>query len=247
MKELTEIDRLDSLARAEVTGILLSRARLPLIIVTAFVVALAVFAGASSDEMVAVRVLAVLLVLTTILVWQSSRYALLALAVLSFAFLVGIWLPFDDPDLHTLLGSTTRYVCSVMFAFAGYRWWTNGMPFIAARSKELDQERSQVRAWINELKGSEQTDRVVQFSTGSFWTGYWTYRLLKTRSFWVIARFKRAKTSRLMACQVLELGAVHIDDANAGKVDIQMGNRSISRIDLSRDVHERLLRLASEG
>jgi hypothetical protein len=97
------------------------------------------------------------------------------------------------------------------------------------------------------LKSSEQADRVVQLSTRSFWTGYWTYSLLKTRSFWVIARFKRANTSRLMACRILELSAVHIDDGNEGKVDIEMGNRSISRIDVSRDVRERLIRLASEA
>jgi hypothetical protein len=65
MKEKSKIERLDLVARAEVTKAAISRARVPLTILSLFFVFLAVISAASPNETLAVRVLAVLAVATT--------------------------------------------------------------------------------------------------------------------------------------------------------------------------------------
>jgi hypothetical protein len=67
---------------------------------------------------------------------SPTSYSDYALALLFSAILIGGWL-IDDPDYHTVLGSTTIVVLSPVFLFAGYRWWTNAMPFAAAHSERF--------------------------------------------------------------------------------------------------------------
>jgi hypothetical protein len=248
VKELSEIDRLDLAARAVATKAAISRARLPLTLVSLFFVLLAIISEAAFYETVAVRVLAMLAVATTVMLWRNSRYAVYALAILFFFFAVlyGGWL-FDDPDSHTLLGSTTGTVVSAVFLFIGYRWWSTATPFIAAQSEGLKRERSQMGEWIRVLKSSEGTDDVVEFSIRSFLRGYWTYRLLNTKSCWVIARFKTGNMARLLGCRVLGLDAVHVTNQPGGKLHVEMGDRSIQDVEISADMRDRLLHFVAAG
>ena len=210
-----------------------------------FIIFLAVISGASFYETLAVRVLATLAVVTTLMLWLGSRYAAYALAIFFFAALIGGWLPFDDPDTHTILGSTTRGMLSVMFLFGGYQWWTNAMPFTTAQSEELERERSQVGEWIGILKSSKKTDQVVEFSTKSFFRGYWTYRLLNTGSYWVVARFKSGSMARILDCRVLGIDAVRVKDQPEGKLSVEMGDRGIQEVEISAVMRTRFLRSAS--
>jgi drug/metabolite transporter superfamily protein YnfA len=214
-------------------------------ILSLFFVLLAVISGASFYETVAVRVLAMLAVVTTAMLWKGSRYAAYALAILVFAVLIGAWLPFDDPDSHTMLGATANVVGYAILLFGGYRWWTNGLPFITAQSAELEMERSQVREWVKVLNSSEGTDKVIEFSSKSFVRGYWTYRLLNTGFCWLIAKFKTGNMDRLRGCRVLGLDAVHVTNQPGGKLHIVMGERTIQGVEISAVMRDRLSHLVS--
>lgn len=244
VKEQSEIERLDLAARAESITVDISGARLPLTILSIFFVLLAIISGASFDETLAVRVLAVLAVVTTILLWRASRFASYGVAVFCFVILVGSWLPFDNPDAHTLLGLTARAVVSTMILLVGYRWWTNGMPFIAAHAEGLAEERAKVAAWLKALKSINESNQFVEFSTQSFLQGYWTYRLLNTGSCWAIAKSKTRKMDRLLGFRVLALDAVHVTELPTGKMRVEMANFPIQDVEISNEMRDRLLQLA---
>jgi len=245
VKDRTEIDRLDLVARAEATKVAISRARLPLTILSLFVILLAVTSDASFNETLVVRAMAVLTVVTVILLWLGSRFAVYATAILFFAILVGSWLPFDDPDSHTLLGSITRIVVSAMILLAGHRWWRAAMPFIAAQSKHLDTERSTVAKWSRALKSSCESNQLVEFSTKSFLSGYWTYRLLNTGFCWASAKFKTGKMDRMLDFRVLGLNAVHVTEQPPGQLNIELAHRLLQGIQISDEMRDRLLHSVS--
>lgn len=242
MTDRTQIERLDLVARAEATKIILSRTRVPVTFVAAFVVLLAVVSEASFYETSVVSILASLAVVTTIMLWMRSRYAPGALAVLLFATVIAGSFITDDPDAHTLLGSTSRYVGFALLLFAGYRWATNAMPFIAAHSEGLENERYQVGNWIKILTSPGRTDPVAEFSTKSFWTGYWTYRILDAGSCWVIAKFKTRNTGRLLQCRVRVRGGVRVAESADRELSITMGDTSVSPVEASPEMSELLLK-----
>jgi hypothetical protein len=241
VKEQSEIDRLDLVARAEATKVAISRARLPITILSLFFVFLAVISGASFNETLAARLLAALAVVAAVLLWQDSRFAVYGIAVLFFALLVGVWLPWDDPDFHTFFGSTERDAISAMICFAGYRWWTNAMPFIAAQSKSFDNERSKVMEWIKMLNSSNESNQLIEFSVKSFFHGYWTYRLLYTGSCWATAKFKTGKMHRILDLRVLGSDAIHVREQPQGQLSVQMANRLIHEVEISNVMRDRLL------
>jgi hypothetical protein len=245
MKEQSEIEKLDLVARAEVTKVAILRARVPLTILSLFFVLLAVISGASFNETLAVRLLATLAVMTTVLLWLESRLAVYGMALLFFAVLAGSRFFSDDPDSHTLLGSTAKIVVSAMVLLTGYRWWTNATPFTSAQSKGLDNERIEVAEWLRVLKSSSASNPLVEFSTKSFVRGYWTYRLLNTGSCWAAAKFKTGKMNRLLDFRVLGLKAVHVAERPAGRLNVEMGDRVIQDVEISAEMRDRLLRLVS--
>ncbi len=239
-----EVGQLDLLARAEAIKSSLTRARIPMTLVTSFIVLLAIISGASFKETIATRALAIIAVAAAFMLWLRSRYAPYALALLFSAIAMGAW-TFDDPGYHTVLGSTTRVMVSAMVFFAAYRWWTNAMAFDAAHSKQLEKERSQVQEWLKVLKFSTKTDQVIEFSVRSFWSGYWTYRLLNTGTCWVIAKFKVRNVRRLLGCRVHRLDAVRATDRVGEKLLVKMGDQSIQNVEISTDMRDRLLHFIS--
>lgn len=244
-KDQSELDRLDLVARAEATKAAISRARLPMTILSVFVVLLAMMSEASFNETLAVRVLAVLAVAMTLLLWGGSRFAIYGMALLFFAVLVGSRFFWDDPDSHTFLGSTAKIVTSAMILMAGYGWWTRAKPFIAAQSKGFDDERSKVAVWLGALKSSNESNQLVEFSTNSFLRGYWTYRLLNTGSCWATARFKTGKMDRILDFRVLGLDAVHITEQPSGQLNVEIANRLVQEVKISGEMRDRLLHSAN--
>jgi len=176
------------------------------------------------------------------MLWMLSRYAPGALAVLLFATVIAGSFIADDPDAHTLLGLVSAYVGFAILLLAGYRWATNALPFIAAHSKGLENERYQVEDWIKILTSPGRTDPVAEFSTKSFWTGCWTYRLLDAGSCWVVAKFKTRNTGRLLQCRVRERGAVRVAESAGRELSIAMGDISVSPVEVSPDMRELLLK-----
>jgi hypothetical protein len=243
-EQVMEIGQLDLLARAESIKSSLTRARMPITLVTAFIVLLAVISGASFKETIATRALAIIAVAAVFMLWLRSRYAPYALALLFSAIVMGAW-TFDDPDYHTVLGSTTRVMISAIVLFVAYRWWTNAMAFDAAHSKQLETECSQVQEWMKILKSSTKTDQVIEFSVRSFWSGYWTYRLLNTGTCWVIAKFKVRNVRRLLGCRVHRLDAVRATYRAGEKLLVKVGDESIQNVEISTDMRDRLLHFIS--
>jgi len=246
VRDLTEIERLNLAARAETAKGLLYRNRIPFTFVSAFFVLFAVISTASFYETLAVRLLALLAVATTVMLWLKRRQAVYFLPILLFAVAVGAWL-FDDPDYHTFLGSMTRCVISAMLLFVGYRWWTNAAPLVRAQSEAFEKERSQVDQWLSSLRCPRASDNIVELSTRSFLTGDWTYRLLHTGAFWVVAKFKFGNLARLLDCRICGKDDVRVADRPGGMLVVQMGDHSISPVDVSPEMRGRLLHLLDAG
>lgn len=246
MNQLGEIEKLDLAARAEAIGNAISRAVLPIAFVTVIIVVLAFTSEASFYETLAVRTLAVLAIVTTIMLRRSSRYSAFALAAFFFAALAGAWL-FDAPDYHSLLGSTTRIMISTMFVFVGFRWWSNAMLWLNAASGEFEKESSQLKQWLSVVQSPETEDDLFEFSIRSFVRGHWTYRLLNTGSCWVVAQFRNGRMTRLSSCRVLRLSAVRLVKENSGKLGIEIGDRLVQDIRISPDMRDRLERFAASA
>jgi hypothetical protein len=242
--ELSQLEKLDLVAKAEASKVALSRARVPLTLVTLFIVLLAIPAGASHYEMAAVRAMAVLAIVMTAMLWLGSRYASYAVAIVFLAFGLTGWF-FDDPDYHTLLGSTTRTMSSAIFLFIAYYWWTNGTAYVMSHSKGFENERLQVTQWMNALRSVEPSDRVIEFSSKNFVRGYWTYRLLNTGSCWMTARFKTGNMRRWLTYRVLMPDAVYVREQSGGRLLVRMGDRAIEDVEISPDMRDRLLHSVS--
>lgn len=244
MKAQSEIDRLDLVARAEATKVEISRAQLPLTILSLSGLLLSITSEASFSETLLVRLMTGHAIVTTILVWLRSRFAVYALLILYFLVLAVLWLLLDDPDSHTVLGSTARAIVSALVLFAGYRWWITAKPFIAAQSKDLDNERSKVAEWSSALKSPHEAHQLVEFSTKSFVRGYWTYRLLNTGYCWAFAKFKTGKMDHILDFRVLGSDAVHVTESPPEQLNIELAHRLIQGIQISDEMRDRLLRSA---
>ncbi len=239
MEPTLEIDRLDLAARAERSEKALHLDRALLLIFSVFIVSLAVFSAASPLETLAVRLFAVATVLTTMTVYLRWRYALHACAIL---FLVG-------PAAGLLTTNVSHSLYSLLwvptFVAMAHGFWTQATPHAAVHSHGWDRECNQVRRWLNILNGNEGAKQLLEFSGGSFWSGYFTYRILNPGSCWVVARFKRGSSGKLTEFRVLELPALRIEQLPDGKLNIKIADRIFRRIEVPFSMRERLARFGS--
>jgi hypothetical protein len=243
--ERTEIERLDLVARAEAIRASFVRSAIVFTCLSGFGILLAINSEASYRETLAVRALATLAVVTTTMLWLKSRYSLYAMEMVFFGTLsAGLFL-FDDPDNHTLLGASAQFAGVGMLFWGGYRCWANAKPFADAHGSGFENERSQVRHWMDVLNSPEHADHTVDFTAKSFRTGYWTYRLLNTGSCWLVEKFKMGNLSRLLDCRVRELGTVRVVNQSEGKLSILLGDQLVSDVHVTPDMLDRLSRLAS--
>src|SRR5581483_3056912 len=90
----------------------------------------------------------------------------------------------------------------LLFLNLCYSHWRRARPFAAIHSPGWEKEEAQVQYWLKVLK-TEGQSRVLEFDTGSFWTGYFTYRLLNPGNCWVVARVQfGGKTGLGAACRL---------------------------------------------
>ena len=113
--------------------------------------------------------------------------------------------------------------------------------------KDFENERIQVTKWMNTIRFSPPPFELIEFSSRSFVRGYWTYRLLNTGYCWMIARYKTGNMNRWLTYRVLDLEAVHVTDRPGEKLRVRMGNRTVEQIEISREMHDRLLRFVTKG
>lgn len=242
--ERTEVQRFDLVAQTEATGAILWRARIPITIVSALCIWLAATSTASPRETLAVRIFALLLVLTAIMLWTKSRYAACAMTILLFVILAGPWLLAEnDPDTHTTLGRMSQYFISSVIFLIGYRWPSIAIPYIAGNAGSLQNERLQVEQWMRTLASPGYKDPVIEFSTKSFLKGYWTYRLLNTGAWWAIATFKTRNTERPLQLRVVEKNKVRANVGPDGSLNVELGNTLVTNVIAPSDVRQGLLNL----
>lgn len=128
-----------------------------------------------------------------------------------------VGLPFFHPHSHSVMGWASVVLYCPAYIIWGWELWKQGAPFAATRGKEWQGQRSQVREWFATLDGSRPMGDVVEVNSGSFWTGYVTYRLLNEGNFWAVAKFKKGNLKRLIEFRVHDISAVQITAVVDGK------------------------------
>jgi hypothetical protein len=103
--------------------------------------------------------------------------------------------------------------------------WNQAGPIALVGGPGWENERSQVERWQQILTSAGPLRDVVEFSTGSFWTGYFTFRLLRAERFWVVAKFKKGKTNGKADYRVYELGAVRFTPLPMGEMKVTIGKK----------------------
>ncbi len=219
---LSPIEQLDLAARSIANNRLVSYLKIALPIFSCLCVILASISEASKREIQLVTILAVSGVIASVAVWSSWRYKLHIVALFGLAFAVTNVLSEDHPHYHTVAGWMAGRSLTFLFVYYGIG------PFVIARRHAMvygddwQAQRKKVDEWLHQ----ERTANVVEFPAGSFWTGYWTYRILNAGDCWLVARFKRG-TDKLAECRVRHLKDVVFTALPSGKwkVDITDKNK----------------------
>lgn len=215
---LSRIQRLDLVARSKASLQTISYARIALLIVTPLFALLAINSTAPSRETALVAILAASSFLTALLLWLDWRFKLYALSLFCFLFAVCDVASNDYPHSHTLLGFIGANALVLLFAYYGCGLWLMGRRYALASHTGFRDEREQLDRWIDELNGTAH----IEFPSGSFWTGYWTYRILNPEGCWLVAQVKRGGT-KLRSCRVYELGDVSFKRLPSGRWQVEIG------------------------
>jgi hypothetical protein len=229
---IDEIARLDMAAQAKGGLAVTSRLRWILLFLSLFITALAIEPTASFYETLSLRVAAVFLSLMTVILWSNWWYKLYLPAILIFCFGIGgafFWRP-----LATELDwSVSALWCVGFFVLFSYAWWKQAGIFTTVNSPGWEQARSKVDAWWCVLTARERDQEVIEFSTGSFWTGYYTYRLLRSGPCWAIAKLWNGKVSARSSYRVQELSAVTFSTLPSGEKQVTIGESRMRAVNLS--------------
>jgi hypothetical protein len=217
---LSRIERLDLVARSRASFQTISYARIVLLILTPLFVFLAVNSTASSRETALVATLAVASLLTALLLWLDWRFKLYALSLFCFLFAVCDVVSNDHSHSHRLLGFVGANALVLLFVYYGCGLWLMGRRYALASHSSFREEREQLDRWMDALNGASP----IEFPSGSFWTGYWTYRILNPEGCWLVAQFKRGGT-RLRSCRVYELGDVSFTRLPSGRWQVEIGHK----------------------
>ena len=211
-----EITRLDVAAQAKGGQAATSRLRWTLLFLSLFITALAIEPTGSFNELLLLRVAAVFLSLTTVILWSNWRYKLFLPALLIFSF--GIGDAFFRRPLRTKLDWSVSVLWFVgVIVLSSYSLWKQARIFAKVNSPGWKQAQSKVDAWWRVLTARQRDQRVIEFSTGSFWTGYYTYRLLRSGQCWAIAKLWNGKVSPRSSYRIRELSAVTFTTLPSGE------------------------------
>jgi hypothetical protein len=237
-KELTEIERLDLAAKARVAELSLPQKRFLLVILSVSLVVLAATSTASSFETLVMRIMAVLSTAATITLFSRWRYALHLSAAVWFIIAVGlISVRLHDPTAFS--GWAFGYIAFIVLF--GCRFWKEAGPYAAVQA--WNNEQSQVQQWLKMLMNPAADREVIEVSSGSFWTGYYVHRMLRSGNYWAIAswpkNFRRPREYRVFGSD-----SIRITELPDGALDILMGTRRLGRVKVARKIYDSLLNLA---
>jgi len=221
---MSSVEEMDLAAKVRANQRLITYIKVVLPVTSILFVVLASVSEAPRRETRLIAALAAGAVIASVLVWTKWRYKLYGVAAFCFLFAVGNMLSHDHPQYHTILEWIAARSLSFLFIFYGF-----GMCVVARRysiviGDDWNSQRKQLDDWFETLSGQSGIN-VIEFPAGSFWTGYWTYRILNTGHAWLVAKFKRG-TTKLAASSVLELKDVVFTTLPSGKWDIQITEKN---------------------
>jgi hypothetical protein len=226
-----EIARLDMAARAEVAEGLIPSIRSLFVVLSLFFVVLASVDEGAFHETLFVRVIAFYTVVTTVILWRDWRYKLYLPALLFVAILVGSgWFPVDSGiRFFRVSDSFVRVYCLLK----AYTLWQYAGFYATANAPGWEKEQAWVNGCLYMLRDQRRAREVIEFSTGSFWSGYFTFRLLNSGPYWAVAKFKRGNMRRLVEFRVRDLSAVTFTALPAGEMLVRIGNRTRRAVNVS--------------
>ena len=230
-KDFSEVDRLDVAARSLITETYISGMRVCLIFLSISIIASAMEVKGSFYIVLTSRVLAILFALISASFWFSWRYKVYALAILPVVWMAGFVLRSGFPRywLLWLAGSSIAL-------WLTYRTWKGAGPEETAQCERWEKEHAQVEQWLRVLQNQDLPADVFEFSGGSFWVGYHTYRLMKTERCWVVAKFKKGYLRRPLEYRILELGDVFFSLLPEGNLSIDIGGRTKRNVSASPEM-----------
>jgi hypothetical protein len=245
-EELTELQRLDVAARAEVAEEFYSSAAVVSTFFTLICILQVMNPKIPFSEPLILWVIAGIAVLGTVMIWVRWRYALYVWTLSSGAFLIIEFLVERSKPLAFRGWIIFLGVIALLYR-SSRTDLKRAEAFATARARGWEKERSQVQQWLDVLRHDKPTEQVIELATGSFWTGYFTYRLLNSGRCWSIAKFKTGNNDRLLDYKIRDLGAIQITQLPDGKLDIHVDQRKLCSVDVSPDRRARLLQLLAQS
>jgi hypothetical protein len=204
-----------------------------------FIVLLAIWSEAPYLETLMVRVLAVVACVSTLGLWLRWHEAAYAWAVLFLAVAIGVF--FGQDYSRSSVSWTARLLRGFYFVFMAFLFWQSARRLSAVQDETWDRERDQVGEWASRLRNPTGMEQVLEFSSGNFWKGYFIHRIINTGHGWVVARFKKGNTRRIIECRVLNSSAIHITELPRQELSVEIDGKPISKIGASPDMRNRLL------
>jgi hypothetical protein len=237
MKNIT-IERMDIAARAIAAEDSLPIQLRYFVFLTCLTILLALTSHASHIETLAVRSVAATYAVVTLLLLANWRYAFHAEACAWIG--IGIAEFLFKPEAHTALALIARLAGLFVFTKIAFHLLKQGRPFATVHSEGWQDEHSRARRWFEDPASTEERP-TFYIPTGSFWTGYFTYRLGYFGDFWTVAKFK-TNSEHLLDFRVLEANAIRMTEMADGKIVLYINNKKIRNAD-PKDQRESLVRL----
>jgi hypothetical protein len=242
-KVFTELERLDTAARAEVAEASFYANGWFVGALALLSVILAALMQAPFYAVLYLRILAAAATFTALLIWSRWRYSLHAggIVLLAFGFARVAW----DWEHHSssMWDWVFRVLLFVAYASSGFSLIKLGTPFASVHRSGWDKERACVQVWLKTLTNLAAETQVFEIPTGSFWTGYRTYRLMRSDGFWQVVTLKTGNYLRPRAYRILDADAVKMVKLPNGRFYLQIGKRTLREVNIAPEMQTGLLSL----
>jgi len=220
MEQASVVARLDQAARSKASASLIFRARIALLLVGAFAVVLAVNSSASARETMLTWTLGIGGLTAGLSLYLNWRHKVFALAAFCFLFVACNLVSRDHPHSQTILGWIAAHSLSLLFLYYGFGAVVIARRYALVNSVRYVDERKQIDNSLRTTRDSTDGS-LIEFPSGNFWKGYWTYRIANLGPGWMLAQFKRGK-DRLWSCRVYPQEGLTITQLQSGKWRIEL-------------------------
>ncbi len=155
----------------------------------------------------------------TLVLWSDWRYRLYPPA--AWYIVVGLGtlaMKSSDTTYDRVHGAV---ICGILATAILWR----AFPLATVDGPGWEKEQSLVETWWGVLTSAERRSDVIEFNVGSFWKGYYTYRLMKPGPFWVVAGIYKGQARELTYFRILKIGDVVLP--LNGEHKVRIGRRTM--------------------